>query len=68
MGGHDGQSIPKLVTHLDKLVGHWCKLLEGAIDCRPTAIVLYTQGWDRKPQFQLITTSLHVHIILYFEL
>ena len=22
MGGHDGQSIPKLIGHLDKLVGH----------------------------------------------
>ena len=28
MEGHDGQSIPKLVGHLDKLVGHWCILLE----------------------------------------
>ena len=31
MGGHDDQPIPKLVKHLDKLVGHSYKLLEHAI-------------------------------------
>ena len=62
MGGHDEHSIPKLVGHLDKLVGHWCKLLEGAIDCADQLLLHCTQGGNMKPQFQLITISLHVHI------
>ena len=68
MGDHDGQSIPKLVGHLDKLVGHWCKLLEGAIDCTDQLLLYSTQGWDRKPQTVSINYNQFTRAHLYFEL
>ena len=60
MGGHDGQSIPKLVGYLDKLVGHWYKLLEGAMTVQTNSYnTVYT--YTRVGQ-EATTTSVHMHI------
>ena len=54
MGGHDGQPIPKLIRHLDKLVGHFHKLLV------QTQLLQYS-AYTRVGQEATITKCLHMH-------